>query len=140
MDKPPPSGNDIADTVREAAAEGINRTADDLKGQAVLEAPIEEGTLRASARSPMDDETHRATPEDLEAFVSFNTIYAAAQHEGEMEYMRNGKLIVWKVKHHPMGGKSHYLGDPLKAMIPDYEEYIGLKVRAAIERKYGAST
>jgi hypothetical protein len=70
----------------------------ELMGEAQRQAPVREGILRASAAV----EVRRTGPYEVTAAVSFNTVYAARQHEN-LHYR------------HPKGGKAKYLEDPLKA-------------------------
>jgi hypothetical protein len=83
----------------------------DLMGEAQREAPVEEGTLRGSARYDVKE-----TIDGVEVEVSFNTVYAARQHE-EVEYK------------HPKGGKAKYLSDPLKANAQRYSNLLAAFVR-----------
>jgi hypothetical protein len=55
----------------------------------------------------------------LRAEISFNTVYAAAQHE-HTEYMHDI-------------GKAKYLEGPLLQYAPEMEAYLGARVKAAIE-------
>lgn len=88
---------------------------EDLAGKASRDAPVAEGTLRASA----DVEVHRNdTLGILEGTVSFNTVYAARQHE-ETE---------WE---HPKGGRAKYLEHNLKADQSRYDRIIALAMRGA---------
>jgi hypothetical protein len=102
-----------------AARDFVIKAANGLLAQAVPLAPIETGTLRGSAVGP-DPETgeHFIERDDyVEAMVSFNTPYAARQHE-ELE---------WK---HPRGGQAKYLEQPYKALMPRWERALA----AALER------
>jgi hypothetical protein len=97
-----------------AAEHGLRVIAEDLLGRAQREAPVETGTLRQSAEVDL-----QAVPGGVEAQVSFNTVYAARQHEE----------LTWK---HPRGGKAKYLEDPLKQMVPMYEGLLGEHIRRAV--------
>lgn len=81
---------------RAAAERAVTRWGERVLGEAQREAPIEEGTLRASGT--MDVETGVA---EVYAEVAFNTVYAARQHE-ETE---------WR---HPLGGNAKYLEGPVQ--------------------------
>jgi Bacteriophage HK97-gp10, putative tail-component len=68
--------------------------------------------------------------------VGFHTVYAAAQHEGHMSYVREGVTgeaaggrIFWEVKHHPGGGKTKYLERNVKAMAPEFDRRLAEAVR-----------
>lgn len=88
--------------------------ADDLLGRAVRDAPVEEGTLRGSGSVDID-----VTPGRITAEVSFDTVYAARQHEE----------ITWR---HPKGGKAKYLEDNLKAMGTRYRNVLEAAQRKAL--------
>lgn len=96
----------LADEVarrREAAALGaLQLAALDLQGAAQRDAPIEEGTLRGSGTTSIEQTTDGAI-----AVVTFPLPYAARQEEEESY-------------EHPRGGKAHYLGDQVKARAPRY--------------------
>jgi hypothetical protein len=81
---------------RAAAERAVTRVGERILGEAQREAPIREGTLRASGELEVD-----SRPGEVVAVVSFNEVYAARQHE-ELD---------WE---HPLGGKAKYLEDPLK--------------------------
>lgn len=122
--------------VRRAAAKALNELADQVAALSTPETPIVTGTLRGSAIYPGNDAegSHTATEDDLTSMVSYNTVYAAAQHEGEMTYERNGKLIHWVVKQHTEPGtKTKYLEDPYKAMVPRIEPYVAAKIREGLD-------
>lgn len=100
---------------------------EDLAGKAARLAPVEEGTLRASAAVVLivngsrfegagalvaAQATASALAAERQAYtvnveVSFNTIYAARQHE-ETE---------WE---HPLGGQAKYLEQPLRENVDRY--------------------
>lgn len=132
-------GEQAALKMRTAAARALNLLADQVAALSIQEAPIAPGggTLRGSCVYPANDEdgSHTATEDDLTAMVSYNTVYAAAQHEGEMTYERNGATIHWKVEHHTEPGtKTHYLEDPYKAMLPRIEPFVAAMVRAEFDK------
>lgn len=83
----------------------------DLLGQAQREAPVDEGTLRGSGRYDVTEEGDTVVLE-----VSFNTPYAAKQHEDT--HLK-----------HPKGGKAKYLSDPFKAMMPRYVQAVAAAAR-----------
>lgn len=153
-------GNDIIKLVQAGAVEAINVSLNDLAGRAIAETPVEEGTLRASARYPANDSASAATADKLEGIVSFNTVYAAAQHEGNAVQHRkyavrpivkhgvtigfftdkstiDPHVVLWVVRKHPGGGKSHYLSDPFKAMVSRYEKVIAANVEKKLEESNG---
>lgn len=140
---------------RQVAAAALNEFTDDIAEMSLVEVPKEDLELAGSILYPGNDPASRATPEDLDAEISYNTIYAAAQHEGWMIYLRlhpvepvtEGGVVVgyfedetriepteifWKVEHYTTPGtKDHYLSDPLKAKMPDMEAFIYKRVREA---------
>jgi Minor capsid protein len=123
--------------VRKATARALNLLADQLAAKALQETPMVTGTLRGSEVFPSNDldGSHTATEDHLTSMVSFNTVYAQAQHEGEMTYERNGKEIHWVVKRHTEPGtKDHYLSDPYKALIPHMQPFIDAYVKQELDR------
>lgn len=65
-------GELVAASIEKRATTAARAAGEKLRDEAVQRTPIETGTLRASAKT---------TVEDKEAVVSFNTKYAARQHE-----------------------------------------------------------
>lgn len=114
-----------------AAVRDVNRAGEALLGEAVRRAPLEEGTLRASASlalvvngdrfegagavaaasSAAATYARAGAPLSIDAEVSFNTVYAAAQHEGT-EFT------------HPKGGEAKYLERPLGELAGRLESLI----------------
>lgn len=114
-----------ADEVRRilwrAAEEAVRRVGEDLLGEAQRLAPVEEGTLRGSGELEVEN-TAALSPRagsEIVATVSFNTVYAARQHE-ETEW------------NHPKGGQAKYLEAPLHDRAGRYEHIIGLAMKAAL--------
>lgn len=105
--------DDLKRRQRAAAKRALTRVAEDLLGRAQRLAPVEEGTLRASGDVDVDD-----LGDTVVATVSFNTIYAARQHE-ELD---------WR---HPKGGQAKYLEQPLRENASRYERAIALEVELA---------
>lgn len=100
--------------MKNAARAALTAATNDLLGQAQREAPVEEGTLRGSGSARVIDVGGKIVGE-----VSFDTVYAARQHEE----------VTWR---HPKGGKAKYLEDPLKAMAPRYLAALAAAVRKAL--------
>lgn len=114
-----------------AAVRDINRAGELLLGEAQRQAPVEEGTLRGSGTITLIVNGNRfegsgalaaATAAaifaalegrtvEVEAEVSFNTVYAARQHEE----------LTWQ---HPKGGNAKYLERPLGELAPRLEAMI----------------
>jgi len=114
------------------ALDGLVASAEHLLGEAARRAPIEEGTLRASgaltiivngtryegtgahalARAAVSALARAGATCVLDTEISFNTVYAARQHE-ELD---------WR---HPLGGEAKYLERPLLENAGRYEKVIG---------------
>lgn len=114
-----------------ALVRDVYRAGEILLGEAQRRAPIEEGTLRASGALAIVVTGQRfegagsiAAAEELAARlarahqrvsataeVTFNTVYAARQHE-ELDW------------HHPKGGEAKYLERPLGELAPRLERLI----------------
>lgn len=120
-------GKKLAQAYAEGLVEGAWRCGEDLLSRAVQRAPVEEGTLRASATIAVEVNGTRfqgragkaaaisaaraAVAEgrtlDLSVEVSFNTPYAAVQHE-RLDF------------NHPKGGEAKYLERPLLEQATRY--------------------
>jgi hypothetical protein len=124
----------------DAVVEGVNLAAAHVMSDSIDEAPLGPGhqqgghklsgpsTLRESAK--LDE----ASRHHLWANLSYNTPYAAAQHEGVAEMHRNGTIIHWEVHHHTTPGtKTKYLEDPLKKFTPRFEAFLAAHVRDRLE-------
>lgn len=107
--------DDIQRRMIDAADRAAHAAALDLQGRAQKLAPIEEGTLRASATTERME-----VPNGADYEVSFNTPYAARQHE-ELEWQ------------HPLGGQAKYLQQPLLEQAGRYEQIIAAAVAAELE-------
>jgi hypothetical protein len=115
---------------RRAAAKALNDKAEDLLDVTQTEVPVgvgpDAGELMKSGR------VEEAEPHNLEAQVVYggpNIPYAAAQHEGEMDYVRDGQEIHWEVKKYSQPGrKKKYVEDPLKAMMPTFDESVAVEI------------
>jgi len=145
--------------IRKAAAGGINDFADGVAADSELEVPVKLGDLKASALYPGNDPASRCDPENLTdgAMVSYNTVYAAAQHEGEalqhrmhpvVPITKHGVVVgfftdvtriyehevEWVVEHYTEPQtKSHFLSDPLKNKTPQLERFIGLNIAKVLK-------
>jgi hypothetical protein len=126
-------GRDVFAEVAAGALEGLARSAEDLAGRAQREAPVDEGTLRGSVNVVLIVNGTRfegtgarvqaanaarlyakaGQRVELDAEVSFNTVYAARQHE-ELDWQ------------HPKGGGPKYLEGPLLANVARYQRIIAL--------------
>lgn len=81
------------------ADRALDRVAESVLGEAVRDAPVDEGTLRASGA--VSSPYPRPPVGVLERIISFGLVYAAVQHEN-LNYR------------HPKGGKAKYLEDAVK--------------------------
>lgn len=133
-------GRELYANAAAGALEALIRTGEDLLGRAQRLAPVEEGTLRGSAALVVIVNGHRfegegstalavaaartaalaGVPLRLDVEVSFNTVYAARQHE-ELDWA------------HPLGGQAKYLEQPLREQADRYGRIIELATRRAIQ-------
>jgi len=140
--------DDVKHRIREAAADGINEWTNKVAELSLVEVPKGprkhkwddlDFELAGSIRYPGNDISMAAHAEDLDALISYGGPYAAAQHEGQMWYMRKDRwggdmTVYWKVEHYTTPGtKDHFLEDPLKAMMPFQEEYVAKHVREVLQ-------
>lgn len=149
------TGKQIQGIIARSAADALNQLADKVAADSLPEVPLEYGELRASAVYPGNDPdgASRATEDNLEATVSYNTVYAAAQHEGFAEQNRIHPVVyiegvgwrtlvdkfyphtvLWVVKNHTEPGtKAHFLSDPYKAMIPRMEPFVAASISKGLD-------
>ena len=132
--------------VQQAAVRGMVENTEDLLGRAMRDAPVDEGTLRASGHAavyangkavarrgfrevkgqPEAPEmlTHRVVEggagDAVVGEVGFNTPYALVQHE-RLDF------------NHPKGGKAKYLEDPLKEQAGRYQDNLADHLRGALK-------
>lgn len=95
-------------------------------------------TLAESGKYPGNDPEAVATPQKLEASVTYDQAYARAQHEGKMTYeSRGGKPVAWEVHSYTTAGtKSHYLSDPFKACWPKLEALAAEKLAMLMAERF----
>ena len=86
----------MANELKAGMVQGVSRWTQITLGVAVTNAPVDTGTLRRSAVAVVSESGDTA-----EASLSFNTVYAAVQHEGE-DF------------NHPNGGGAKYLERAVK--------------------------
>lgn len=98
-----------------AVERAVTKCGEHLLGEAQRNAPVEEGTLRASG----DLEIHHAAGGRIIAEVSFSTAYAARQHE-ELDW------------DHPKGGEAKYLERALVENADRYTRIIDAEVARAL--------
>lgn len=99
--------------VRAAAAESVREITLDLERESVALAPIEKGELRESAATEFSEN-------GLVGVVSFNTPYAAAQHE------RTDQA-------HPGGGQAKYLETPLVRNRDRYQKQMADAINKVLQ-------
>lgn len=138
----------------DAAEEALAISGFDLAGRAVERAPIgtgvgtgspseDPGRLRASARVGSrpyipgegvagGEGVVERLGDTLSVEVSFDTPYAAAQHEGHAVMTRGGKSYTWRAKRWSEPGTGpKYLEGPLLEMAPRYLRALAENVRRA---------
>jgi hypothetical protein len=107
------TGDDIFRRATQVVTAALGIAANDLLGEGARLAPVDEATLRGSGHIDRS-----VTPASVTFEVSFNTPYAARQHEETN----------WE---HPKGGQAKYLEEPLKRKAHSYEALVALAVRKA---------
>lgn len=100
--------------IRRAIAREVDAIMTGVLAEAKRQTPRDKSTLIRSAVK----ET-RQTGDRVESRITFNTPYAARQHE-ERSYQ------------HPRGGKAKYLEDPMRAAAPEVERRLAAAYRKAI--------
>ena len=131
--------------VQQAAVDGMVENAEDLLGRSMRDAPVDEGTLRASGHAAVyangravarrgfrEVADQPEAPEMVErkvvegglsdavvGEVGFNTPYALVQHE-RLDF------------NHPKGGKAKYLEDNLKEQASRYQDNLADHLRGAL--------
>lgn len=135
--------SDRLDDLRERRARGAMRalkmSGEDLIARSVPRAPIDEGILRASAALTFIVNgrryegagayelavrhavslARRGELQSVSVEVSFNTVYAAAQHQGDHF-------------NHPKGGEARYLERPLLEGTAKYRRALELEDKLAV--------
>lgn len=137
-DTPADAVADLRERRARGALRALKSSGEDLLGRAVEAAPVEEGTLRASAELAFIVNDHRfdgagayaqalhvavglaraGRLRTIDAEVSFNAVYAARQHE-ELDW------------HHPLSGGAKYLERPLLENTGRYRQALELEDRLA---------
>ena len=107
------AGIDVA-ALRRAVEREMNALATDVLAEAKRQVPVDKGVLRRSGTKDIGWSGDRIT-----ATVSFNTPYAAVQHEDTSF-------------RHPRGGKAKYLEDPLKQYAPQMRTRLNAAFRKAL--------
>lgn len=104
------NGAAIAARVQAAAERANTMAAEVLLAKARANAPIQDGLLRASGKISASGKS---------AAVSFNTVYAARQHEE----------VGWS---HPNGGGSKYLERAKNELAGEYSQIVANGIAGAI--------
>lgn len=102
--------DDVRRGFRRGAIRGIKLIGNDLLGRAQRDAPVREGTLRASGELEVDEDG-----DVIEATIAFTEVYAARQHE-ELD---------WE---HPLGGRAKYLEHNLAEMAHRYDAVLAASI------------
>lgn len=100
--------------IRRAIEREMNSIANDVLLEAKRQVPVDKGMLRRSGVKLVGWIGDR-----IVANISFNTPYAAVQHED-------------RTLRHPRGGKAKYLEDPLRAFAPQMKSRLEQAYRRAI--------
>lgn len=95
--------------IKAAAGEAATTAAEHLMGAAIDKTPVETGALRASAK---------VTSDGTQAAVSYNTVYAARQHEE----------VGWS---HPGGGQAKFLENAMTEEADTIRDIIAQQIRSA---------
>lgn len=102
------NGDIVSAILKANAAEALNHGAELLRGYSQPLAPIDTGILRATGQ------VTQATPNHLEAHVSYDTPYAVKQHE-ELDYRHDE-------------GQAKYLEAPLEAHRGEISQAIASRI------------
>ncbi|MGH3863578.1 hypothetical protein [Actinokineospora sp.] len=105
-------GDEVGDNARRGAARGLGLGAEHVRGVSVDRAPLDTAALRDSATASHD-------PDALTAAVSYDTPYAARQHE-ELDY------------HHRTGGPKY-----LESALASERETVARLIQAQIRKALG---
>lgn len=144
----PDDSDEVIKAMVRGGARATRIIADDLLGAAVENAPIDEGTLRASGHVVYivnDVEFHAGQFEEalqvamqaaaegtlvsFYAEVRFSAVYAAAQHEAIALMHRGDRAWVWQARNYPKGGGPKYLERPFDERAPRYEAALAASIR-----------
>lgn len=105
------NGPQVEALIDRALVDGLGLAAEHLLGASRLQVPIEEATLERSGVASVDDG-------EFTAAVSYDTVYAARQHEE----------LTWR---HDEGRKAKYLEDPLHEEAEPIQDLIAATIRRA---------
>jgi hypothetical protein len=127
--------DDAHERLLQAAGRALVAVGNDLLGRATLLTPLELGTLEESGEitflsgttrhrdidSAVQDALSRGADATVDVEVSFNTPYAARQHEE----------LTWR---HPLRGQAKYLETPLKQQAARYESVLARSIALEMRR------
>lgn len=105
---------DIMGKLTRAAEDGMDDAMQHLLTESRNQAPIEEGTLERSGKA-----TTAVQGDEVLGAVSYNTVYAARQHEETS----------W---HHDRGRKAKYLEDPMHTEASTIGDILATATRSAL--------
>ena len=100
--------------IQAAVERAVRDSATEVLAQAKREVPRELGTLKRSGVKQVTRAGDRVVAE-----ISFNTPYAAVQHED-------------RTFRHPRGGKAKYLEDPIKQYAPKFKARLERALREGL--------
>lgn len=134
---------------------GLVACAEDLLARSIADAPVDESTLRQSARiayivggQRFEGENAASAAEAFgvaaikaggspraEAEVSFNTVYAAAQHEAIAFMVRHdtGTPYIWQAHKYPGGGGPKFLERNVIGQGARYQKIIAASAQAGLK-------
>lgn len=105
-------GDQAQQQARNLAMQGVAKAAEHLRGESQRQVPHDEGILEATA-------TVTLFPGEIAATVSYDTPYAARQHEE----------LTWR---HQAGRKAKYLEDPHRAERETMMRLISATIRRGL--------
>lgn len=107
------NGRVIAQQTKAAALDGMINATEALLAKSNARVPLQDGMLKASGMASQDYDAN-----GVSGAVSYNTPYAARQHE-EVGYA------------HPGGGEAKYLENATHDFAGEYAQIIGQSIRSA---------
>ena len=102
-------GQEVANDIKQALSHALYGGGEIVRQEAAQRAPKDKGTLRLSAKTTVDGN---------KAAVSFNTKYAARQHE--------------EVGYHHAEGEAKYLENAVTAKRNEFLEHVAAEVKKAL--------
>lgn len=102
-------GQEVANDIKQALSHALYGGGEIVRQEAAQRAPKDKGTLRLSAKTTVDGN---------KSAVSFNTKYAAKQHE--------------EVGYHHAEGEAKYLENAVTAKRNEFLEHVAAEVKKAL--------